>query len=96
MVDPTGKPILQHELRWIARRPFAARGLIYLGVMATHVYCDHAGFTGDNLLNTEQPFFAYSAVATGEDAAAALVDEFRSRFKIKDADLKGRTTYARP
>ena len=26
------------------------------------VYCDEAGFTGENLLNREQRFFGYAAV----------------------------------
>jgi hypothetical protein len=63
--------------------------------MATRVYCDDAGFTGDNLLQAEQPFFGYAAVAIGPDAAADLVDRLRSRFQIVGAEIKGRHLYRR-
>ena len=64
--------------------------------MITSVFCDDAGFTGDNLLNKEQPYFAYSAVAIEPDAAALLVQELRSRFPIQSDELKGSLLYARP
>lgn len=63
--------------------------------MATTVYCDDAGFTGDNLLNPAQPFFAYAAVAVEPDQAAALVAELRSRFNIRGKELKGKDLYDR-
>ncbi|MGS1016145.1 DUF3800 domain-containing protein [Allosphingosinicella humi] len=64
--------------------------------MATNIYCDDAGFTGDNLLNTDQPYFGYSAIAIGPDAAAELIAELRGRFGITDAEIKGMTLYKRP
>lgn len=63
--------------------------------MVTTVYCDDAGFTGDNLLNPEQPFFAYSAVAIEPDQAAALVAELRRSFGIGGQELKGKSLYDR-
>lgn len=63
--------------------------------MVTTVFCDDAGFTGDNLLNPEQPFFAYSAVAVEEAQAAALVRELRDRFGLKGRELKGSSLYGR-
>ncbi|MDB5577719.1 MAG: hypothetical protein JWR80_2895 [Bradyrhizobium sp.] len=64
--------------------------------MATRVYCDDAGFTGDNLLDTAQPFFGYAAVAIAPDEAAALVEAFRQRFGLVGAEIKGRFVYRRP
>lgn len=63
--------------------------------MITTVYCDDAGFTGDNLLNPQQPFFAYSAVAIEPDQAAALVKELRRSFGLRAQELKGSDLYAR-
>jgi hypothetical protein len=63
--------------------------------MATNIYCDDAGFTGDNLLNTEQPFFGYSAVAVSPGEAADLVAELRRKFRIRDPELKGKNLYSR-
>lgn len=64
--------------------------------MTTMIYCDDAGFTGDKLLDTAQPFFGYSAVAIEPDAAAVLVQEFRKRFGVVGAEIKGRQIYKRP
>lgn len=63
--------------------------------MVTTVYCDDAGFTGDNLLNPEQPFFAYSAVAIEADQAAALIAELRQSYSINGYELKGSNLYKR-
>mgnify|MGYP003659214225 CR=1 FL=1 len=63
--------------------------------MVTTVFCDDAGFTGDNLLNPDQPFFAYSAVAIEPDQATALVQELRDRFGLKGQELKGSALYGR-
>ncbi len=63
--------------------------------MATTVYCDDAGFTGDNLLDAAQPFFAYAAVAIEPSEAAALVSELRSAFNLSAGELKGRLLYGR-
>lgn len=64
--------------------------------MAKTIYCDDAGFTGDKLLDRDQPFFGYSAVAIEPDAAAALVQEFRARFGILGPEIRGRQIYKRP
>ncbi len=53
------------------------------------VYLDEAGFTGNNLLDLDQPIFVYSAVAMSEDQAAALHSEMISRFRLRGHELKG-------
>lgn len=63
--------------------------------MVTTVYCDDAGFTGDNLLNQDQPFFAYSAVAIENENAAGLITDLRRRFEMDAVELKGRELYKR-
>ena len=66
-----------------------------VGRMATTVYCDDAGFTGDHLLNLEQPFFGYSAVAISPEEASDIIAELRARFRIRDPELKGKNLYPR-
>ena len=41
--------------------------------MTTYIWCDEAGSTGNNLLDREQPLFAYAAVALDEAAAKRIV-----------------------
>ncbi len=63
--------------------------------MANNIYCDDAGFTGDNLLNVDQPYFAYSAIAIDPEDAAGLVADLRARFRIGDPEIKGMALYQR-
>ena len=35
--------------------------------MPATIYCDEAGFTGNNLLDTQQPYFSYASVAIDPD-----------------------------
>lgn len=64
--------------------------------MVTTIYCDDAGFTGDNLLQREQPFFGFAAVAVEPEEAGELVDRLCERFGVVGAELKGRILYRRP
>ena len=64
--------------------------------MATKIYCDDAGFTGDKLLDPDQPFFGYSAVGVEPDEAASIVRELRARFGIVGGEIRGRQVYKRP
>lgn len=52
-------------------------------------YFDEAGFTGNDLLNTEQPVFVYAGVAMSEDLASQIHSEAISRFRIRASELKG-------
>ena len=53
------------------------------------IYLDEAGFTGDNLLDPNQPFFACASVAMDENLASSIHDEAVSRFRIQGSELKG-------
>lgn len=54
------------------------------------IYCDEAGFTGGDLLNTQQRFFVYGSTDVTEECAAALIDEMVSRFRLqRENELKG-------
>ena len=55
----------------------------------THtVYCDEAGFTGNNLLDHQQPFFAYSAVALEAAEAAEIVEHIVRDRGVQGGELK--------
>ena len=55
-----------------------------------HVFCDESGFTGENLLNRDQRFFAYSSVAIHPDEAADIVARVVRDFGVQGGELKGR------
>ena len=57
--------------------------------MPQTVYCDEAGFTGENLLNRQQPFFAYASVAQEPQEAADLVDRLKRDYRVQGGELKG-------
>ncbi|PDS35102.1 hypothetical protein CO665_27520 [Rhizobium anhuiense] len=54
------------------------------------IWCDESGYTGGDLINREQPVFAYAAHDLSADESAALVDRIRtSRSRpIQAAELK--------
>ena len=57
--------------------------------MPQTVYCDEAGFTGENLLNKQQPFFAYASVAQEPQEAADLVYRLTRDYRVQGGELKG-------
>ncbi|MGO4123568.1 DUF3800 domain-containing protein [Inquilinus sp. YAF38] len=52
------------------------------------ISCDESGFTGNDMLNKEQPFFAYASHDLELAEAEALVAEARGRFPIQMKELK--------
>lgn len=53
------------------------------------IYLDEAGFTGNYLLDPDQPVFVYSSVALDEQLAVELRAEAISKFRIGSDELKG-------
>ncbi len=53
------------------------------------IFIDESGFTGNNLLDANQPYFVMSSVSISDDEAQGLVDKVRADFKIKADELKG-------
>ena len=53
------------------------------------IYLEEAGFTGNYLLDPDQPFLVYSSVALEEKLAAELRDEALNKFRIHSEELKG-------
>ncbi|MCT7985563.1 DUF3800 domain-containing protein [Laspinema sp. A4] len=52
------------------------------------IYCDESGFTGNDLLNQETPFFAYAAVAVSHEEAKEFVEKLIKDYKIQSSELK--------
>jgi len=53
------------------------------------IYFDEAGFTGNNLTDNDQPFFAFAAVQITDFDAQQYLHSIRTRFGIHAAELKG-------
>jgi len=57
--------------------------------MKMNIYCDEAGFTGNHLLDSDQPVFAYATVAIEPAFADDCVAEIRRKYRIQGPELKG-------
>jgi hypothetical protein len=62
------------------RRSIGTRGTIF---------CDEAGFTGNNLLDREQEIFTFAGVALSHDAARHIVERTIADFGLQGKELKG-------
>ena len=56
---------------------------------AQQVYFDEAGFTGNNLLDSEQPLFVYAGVAMDASLASKTHATAMAEFAIESEELKG-------
>ena len=54
-----------------------------------HIYFDEAGYTGNNLTDLDQPFFAFAAIQIQQEEAQAYLTDLRQRFRISTAEIKG-------
>ncbi|EMX3440011.1 DUF3800 domain-containing protein [Escherichia coli] len=59
--------------------------------MVKNVYFDESGFTGNNLLSKDQPFFSYAAVVTDDEESKQFVDYIINKYSIAAEELKGST-----
>jgi hypothetical protein len=57
--------------------------------MPQRIYFDESGFTGNNLLNPDQKFFAYASVATDDQEAKDFVLRIIKKYGIQNGELKG-------
>ncbi len=58
--------------------------------MAQKIYFDESGFTGNNLLNEKQNYFAYASVATTPDEAESVATRIMKQYGVQGAELKGK------
>lgn len=58
-------------------------------ILPQDIYCDEAGFTGNRMLDAQQPMFTYASVAIEETEARELVAHIRQKNQIEAKELKG-------
>jgi hypothetical protein len=63
--------------------------------MTQRIYFDESGFTGNNLLNEKQEYFAYASVATDPDEARAVVERIMKDYHVQGDELKGKNLVKR-
>jgi len=56
--------------------------------MPLTVYCDESGFTGNQLSNRDQRYFAYASVAIEPQRGDELVAQTVRDFKLRWSELK--------
>lgn len=54
------------------------------------ISCDEAGFTGNNMMNPDQPYFSYASTDLHLDEAEDLIKRMREKYKIQMPELKSR------
>lgn len=54
----------------------------------TLISCDEAGFTGNNLLNPDQPFFSYASHDLSLAEAESLIRRMRGKYPVQMPELK--------
>ncbi|HFD0317697.1 DUF3800 domain-containing protein [Serratia marcescens] len=59
--------------------------------MVKNVYFDESGFTGNNLLSKDQPYFSYAAVVTDDIESKEFVEYIMQKYSINADELKGST-----
>lgn len=60
------------------------------------IYGDEAGFTGENMLDKDQPYFCYSTVALEEKDAESIIEMLRDKYHFQnEQELKGKTLFSR-
>lgn len=53
------------------------------------IYCDESGFTGNDLLQEQQPWFVYAALNIDEDEAVRFRDKIKSKYYLQ-GEIKGK------
>lgn len=61
-----------------------------------NVYCDESGFSGNKMLDDQQPHYVYVAVAGDKARFADFVADLRRRYSIGSDELKCSSLWRRP
>jgi hypothetical protein len=56
---------------------------------SVRVFCDESGFSGNNLLDRDQPYFSYAAVIADPEPTAEFITKLIDDFDIQGGELKG-------
>jgi len=54
------------------------------------IYFDESGFTGNNLLHSQQTWFSYASVATNDEEARDFAEYLINKYNIQNEELKGK------
>src|SRR5882672_9196151 len=67
------------------------RSLLFFSnwIWIMNIFCDEAGFTGNNLLDAEQDIFVYATVATPVEIARERVERIIRDCRLQGKELKG-------
>src|SRR5271166_5220208 len=57
--------------------------------MKLDIFCDEAGYTGNNLLDSQQDVFVYSSISIDPSRAKEIVQRTIKDFRIQGNELKG-------
>ena len=60
------------------------------------IYCDESGYTGNDLLTKEQPFFSYVGVNIEPQQAQEYIKDFKIKFRIHSEEVKASQLLKRP
>lgn len=52
------------------------------------IYCDESGFTGNKLLDVNQPIFTFASVASNEEEAKFIVEKIIKDYGIQNGEIK--------
>lgn len=63
---------------------------------AQTIFGDEAGFTGENMIDDDQPYFCYTTIAATEDECKEIIDFLRVKYRFQNNnELKGKILYRR-
>lgn len=60
------------------------------------IYCDESGYTGNDLLTNEQPYFSYVGVNIEPQQAEEYIKYFKEKFRINSEEVKASQLLKRP
>ena len=58
-------------------------------ILPQNIYCDEAGFTGNRMLDMQQPVFTYASIAMDPTEAEGLIEHIRRTHHVAAEELKG-------
>ena len=61
----------------------------------TKIHCDESGFTGNHLLDAQQPYFVYASTNISNSDAVILLEHLKKEFSIQASEIKAATLMRR-
>lgn len=54
------------------------------------IYCDESGYTGNDLLEKNQPYFVYSGVCLDDKTTTEIISYIHNNYNIQNNEIKGK------